>query len=618
MNPDNVVKQYRVPSIAVIAIAVANAAGCAAADEGEAVDGPRASSGHAVAMQPLAGMPLVASIAVSENHVVEFYDSSSGVVIRELGPAAEADQHVDLAGMRGLGMTTMYRRLAKDDQRVVPPALLEAEKKQQALQAQSYVRARQTGTTAAAVPPVAPTARPRITSVPASGNTVVDPSDDTASIAQALGGLSTDASWWASLPVSQYKEITYPQPNSFGFYSSWFDVVRSQTDLTFVETWPQESEYYEATAFAQGDDATFVIFRYYPNFGYTTFVDTVVPYRTWQTISAPSENGAEYCTDIYTASGNVVGYSERLRVAMPQPKFLNNNPDNVSYDFSNDIQGITHDDDNWYLSRTEYDHSFDPLTFPPIDSTPVYGQLAKIPFTSSLSSQPQQVVTMPGAWLPSGGDCTSDCDSCPAVCSPAIPGYDHFGDLVRVDSRLYVSMQGDAGGALAVYDLDLNPITIVRLPHNTGASLVAYNSQDGLFYVGGENPDGPNTLQKYWVHYNDLTGLHASYIGTLYLSQAIPSMQGAKFSSRGNLWLLTGYGGSDRNFWGIDAVTGTVLVQGTLDAGDADEAEGLDIIDLDRETRPAMGGQLHLMMLDNHAFGDAWWLMHWSAPIGQL
>lgn len=65
----------------------------------------------------------------------------------------------------------------------------------------------------------------------------------------------------------------------------------------------------------------------------------------------------------------------------------------------------------------------------------------------------------------------------------------------------------------------------------------------------------------------------------------------------------------------LNCVTGAVLIKGGLAAGDADESEGLDIFDLDVETRPGMAGQLHLQLLNNNLDDDNWWLSHWRAPI---
>ena len=61
-----------------------------------------------------------------------------------------------------------------------------------------------------------------------------------------------------------------------------------------------------------------------------------------------------------------------------------------------------------------------------------------------------------------------------------------------------------------------------------------------------------------------------------------------------------------------------MLIKGTLSPGSADESEGLDIFDLDTETRPGMAGQLHLQLLDNQVSDDNWWLMHWRAPMSRL
>jgi hypothetical protein len=91
-------------------------------------------------------------------------------------------------------------------------------------------------------------------------------------------------------------------------------------------------------------------------------------------------------------------------------------------------------------------------------------------------------------------------------------------------------------------------------------------------------------------------------VGSLALSEPISLAQGGKFSPRGNLWVSIGFGGqSSFRLAGIDSVNGKVHHKFLFPSnGGADEAEGLDIYDLDADTRvPAMRGQIHVQTLKN-------------------
>ncbi len=185
--------------------------------------------------------------------------------------------------------------------------------------------------------------------------------------------------------------------------------------------------------------------------------------------------------------------------------------------------------------------------------------------------------------------------------------YNHYGDLVYADDgRLYVAMNGFAGGAIGIFDTNLNPIGLAPLSQNWTAPAVAYNPKDGLFYV----PSDSTTFQKYQIGYYTPK---ATWKGVLKVSRPL-NVQGAKFSAKGNLWVL-----QNGVYYGIDGANGAVLIANGISMGSADEAEGLDIFDLDTERRPGMSGQLHFQLLENNSLSDdTWWFMHMSAPMGRL
>ena len=412
-------------------------------------------------------MTLLARVERSPSHVISFYDSDFGIVIGETGTAEDAARHAPLDQLRSEGMAATFRALSPDVNAEVPASLLTAEATWQAREQERMQRP----ALAAAPPPAAPehTLTQDILRQP---NRVAS-SDGIETVQGALGGLPTDAAWWNSLPVCQY--TNYGAAAGGGnIATNWVDAVWCVTDVGSATTGWVDSMYYEATAFGQGDFANVTINKWI-NGAWQAVVVTTVGYRFYQTFSFPPENGAYYQTVVSGNQQRAVGIAIRHRLAMPQPVFVNNKPSNVEYEFSNDLQGITHDANNWFLTRTKY--ACISLLCDGFEAK--YGLIAKVPLGTSLSSAPTGR-GMPSSWNvnPGGGG-----------------RYNHFGDLVQANGRLYVAMSGNAGGALGIYDTNLNPIAVATLSQNWSPGLVAYNPKDGLFYV----PSDGKTFQKYDV-----------------------------------------------------------------------------------------------------------------------
>lgn len=536
-------------------------------------------------------MTLLARVEPSPSHVISFYDSDIGIVISEEGRADELGAHTPLDSLRSAGMLATYRAVVGDAKAEAPANLLAAEANWQARHEYRMLTATQADLVPAEAPAPVEAQILSPTGARVGASSAAEGSVET--VQAALGGLSTDAAWWQALPICKFKVYGTPPSGNAPYAIGWFDGVWCVTDVGAATTGFRDTMYYEATAFGQGNTANVKINKWI-NGAWQTVVNTTVAYRFYQTFSFPPENGAYYQTFVTGTGGQTIGISERYRLAMPQPAFVNNKPNDVEYDFSNDLQGITHDVNNWFLTRTKYGC----VSILCTSFEPKYGLIAKVPLGTSLNNGPTGH-GMPSSWnkMPGGGT-----------------RYNHFGDLVHRAGLLYVGMDGHAGGAVGIYDTNLNPITFAPLSQNWTVPLIAYNPKDGYFYV----PSSSTTFQKYQI---SVVGTTATVVwkGQFKLNQSIPgAFQGAKFSPKGNLWLLTGINSSNREFYGIDAANGTVLIKGGLKPGDADESEGLDIFDLDVEKRPGMAGQLHLQMLNNNLDDDNWWLMHWRAPMDRL
>jgi hypothetical protein len=407
-------------ALALAALLFCGAVGCAVPVDAESPEAAEAS-----AAPP---MTLLARVERSPTNVVSFYESQFGIVIGETGNADELAGHEPLDGLRAQGMDATFRALSRDPQAVAPQRLLAAES---LWQGRTDDRMR-----LAEAPSAPPPASPKAQSGARGAITAVD---DTVERAQgALGGLAGDAAWWRTLPICQALNMGTPPSGQTGLHvTNWVDNAWCTTDATWAQTGWTDTMYYEATAFGQGNAAKFVINKWV-NGAWTPVINMTVAYRTFQTISMPPENGAYYFTRVDGTGGQNIGISERYRYAMPQPYFVNNKPSDVEYDFSNDLQGITHDANNWFLTRTKYGC----VSLICTSFEPKYGLIAKVPLTQSLSngfSGPG----MPSSWnkMPGGGT-----------------RYTHFGDLVHVSGKLYVGMDGQAGAAVGVYDTNLNAI----------------------------------------------------------------------------------------------------------------------------------------------------------------
>ena len=197
---------------------------------------------------------------------------------------------------------------------------------------------------------------------------------------------------------------------------------------------------------------------------------------TWQWSCAWGWGVGWYRSGI--TSTNYVLFSERFRYAIPSiTGFLGDNPSDRSYEnFSDDLQGITHDANNWYLTlnQTTWDKS-----------TAINGFIAKQAMTD-INGDPPIRYSMPAPWYAAG--------------------FRHYGDLVHVNGLIYVAMDDDQGNlaGVGVFNTNLNYIGFKELPGLKGVAFLAYNPRDRLFYTV-TNQFGPTTIKAYEITVSGLT-----------------------------------------------------------------------------------------------------------------
>lgn len=298
-------------------------------------------------------------------------------------------------------------------------------------------------------------------------------------------------------------------------------------------------------------------------------------------------------------TGGGANYSERFRFAIPTiSQYIGDFPNDVNYsNFSGNWQGLTHDQNNWYMSMYE-DNGF------PFCNSATRGNIGSMSLTGPANDPLRSLYYGPQS----------------RVYVPALQslGLNHFGDLVQVNGRLYIGVT--AGGstsaaAVAVFSTSMAFIGFAFLDNwSGGIAGIAYNPRDGLFYAS----QGGSTVKGYTITVNGST-VSANYARTVYLNYNANYVamngtgQGGKATPSGNLYWSDGYGSSPYGIWAIDLFSGYVQWYYAGPHGASDEFQGLDIYDTD--TDPRFGvytlGQIHLMQFGLNCGGNSsYWLSH--------
>ena len=189
---------------------------------------------------------------------------------------------------------------------------------------------------------------------------------------------------------------------------------------------------------------------------------------------------------------------------------LNDAPFQASYDFTEKLQGITHDNTYWYLTNSDDE-----------------GGLARVPLTGDLSSTPPVVITEP------------------------FPGFTHPGDLDHYNGWLYIALERGSGsstynaiGAVPTSQVSnksaYKKFLITQGPQRTAQQYpwLARDPISGYFYSSLFL--NASTLIRYKPTY-DSAGNPSSftYCGEVTLSKTLNRVQGGTFDPSGRLYLST-------------------------------------------------------------------------------
>lgn len=293
--------------------------------------------------------------------------------------------------------------------------------------------------------------------------------------------------------------------------------------------------------------------------------------------------------------------------------YLGNYPSHRSPGWSNELQGLAHDLQNWFITQKD--------------------TLWKFPVTYDLNRGVSKAAPPPGVrW-----------SGIPGSLQQA--GYDHFGDLDQYGGFLFIPLEGSRTPQIAVFrSHDLSVVGSFVLTRQKQAGWCALRLEsDGLYlYTSNNVIDGANPIFRYRI---DLLQLYANpanaaaafqFVNSVALYQGStplnikPYLQGGEFSPDGShLFLINGkasdFNAKDGGIWVFRGAPFQFITKSTdqSNAGSFiyefhpgwskyEEPEGLTFWDLDGGQAPGLpGGQLHVILLDNDSGGDEIYIKHY-------
>lgn len=289
-------------------------------------------------------------------------------------------------------------------------------------------------------------------------------------------------------------------------------------------------------------------------------------------------------------------------------------PDEHDTVYSEDVQGIAHDDAHWFITKQG------------ADGTVLY----KIHVSQDLTNPLGYTSTTPlGSGLSLLG----------------------FHEFKAMDSRLnpfdglwyiVVAVQGSAGAGLAVYDANLQLKGAAVLAQQ-GASGWCAIDNDGRVYSAENATSHLNRYALDWAALAANGTVAVTFQNTVALGDengfalTMDQYQGGDFTPEGDkLYIVTGFFGEPTGPHGIHVFDATVsgsfqrvaksgqsgmfafLFNPNCEAGDftCEEPEGLTFWDLNAGQLPNVRGELHVLLLDNdQPDGDDVYLKHYSEGV---
>ena len=328
--------------------------------------------------------------------------------------------------------------------------------------------------------------------------------------------------------------------------------------------------------------------------------------------------------DHRTKKSSTIPTPRKAPQATVAAKYLGQHPSDRQNGWSDGLQGVGHDQNNWFFTQKNLLWKF-PVTHDLNKSVNLY-------YPSTFPTSVQKKLPLPAG-----------------VKTIALPeplkrgGYDYFGDLVNHKGYLFIPLEAEKGKnnqkpLLVVYRAStLAYVGSARLDKQTKAGWVAINSGNDWLYTSNNNLSSDNKLIAYRIDYNALNNnqVFISYqkMKTLYdehgnIITMKRYMQGGEFSDNGKyLFLVNGRASSDTpsrdgGIWIFDFKTGKKVLKSSGQGAfkyeyhpgfpNGEEPEGITYWGLDKRNAPKIKGNLHVILLNNDATGsDEFWLKHY-------
>jgi hypothetical protein len=210
-------------------------------------------------------------------------------------------------------------------------------------------------------------------------------------------------------------------------------------------------------------------------------------------------------------------------------------------------------------------------------------------------------------------------------------GGNHFGDLDWHEGRLYVPLEGAAGAQVVVFEapsLEYEPMFSASLAQGESAPWCAIDPRSGILFSSRFDID-ENGLYAYQIDVSEDNGVEVTLLGRFPLfdesgaPMRLTRAQGAVFSDMGHLYLATD---APTGVLGFDMCTGRLVrrigvdyqPQKHIGVTTYQEVEGLTLWDLDDGGAPNIGGQLHVIVVDNAPLSeDRIYFKHYEAAPNQ-
>ena len=265
-------------------------------------------------------------------------------------------------------------------------------------------------------------------------------------------------------------------------------------------------------------------------------------------------------------------------------RHLNDYPDDRETGWSEEVQGISHNDDHWFITQKD--------------------RLWKIPVSVDLNSDIE-------------GD-----DPARGIFTVPIPPvltdeYNHFGDVDYNNGFLFIGLENtdtEPTARMLCFDADTLEFigSVLLKEQGTHASWCAVNPADGFLYSSSFDNVTALFAYTFSVANNKFT-LRFHHLAPLINDDGKPyelsGIQGGVFSLDDNIntLYLSSNAGDTRGVQIFDWPEGKRIQEIFIDldiSGIGEKIEGITYWNLPRGTAPGIRGQLHVLELDNDNNGD--------------